>query len=124
MKFYEGVARAAPLLYDTGVIKGGFPMADRARHEIVRDIIAKAGSGFVSVNFLKKDGSERQITFNPRDWNEVKGTGAACSNPNIFRIREVNNKEEGKTAWRSFDATRVLKIRANGSEASFDGIEV
>lgn len=98
-------------------------MTDKARHEIVRDIIQKAGSSFVSVAFLKKDGTERQITFNPRDWNEVKGTGTACSNPNIFRIREVNNKEEGKTTWRSFDATRVLRIRANGSEAVFKGIE-
>lgn len=98
-------------------------MNNKARHEIIRDIIQKAGSSFVSVAFLKKDGTERQITFNPRDWNEVKGTGTACSNPNIFRIREVNNKEEGKTTWRSFDATRVLKIRANGSEAIFEGVE-
>lgn len=99
-------------------------MNNKARHEIVRDIIQRAGSSFVSVNFLKKDGSERQITFNPKDWNEVKGTGKPCENPNIFRIREVNNKEEGKTTWRSFDATRVLRIRANGSEATFEGIEV
>jgi len=93
------------------------------RHEIIRQIIEKAGSTFVSVDFLKKDGAERHITFNPRDWNEIKGTGSACSNPNVFRIREVNNKEEGKTTWRSFDATRVLRIRANGSETVFDGIE-
>lgn len=98
-------------------------MTVKARHEIIRDMIERAGSSFVSVNFLKKDGTERQITFNPRDWNEVKGTGTACSNPNVFRIREVNNKEEGKTTWRSFDATRVLRIRANGSEASFDSVE-
>ena len=98
-------------------------MTVKARHEIIRDMIERAGSSFVSVNFLKKDGTERQITFNPRDWNEVKGTGHTCSNPNVFRIREVNNKEEGKTTWRSFDATRVLRIRANGSEASFDSVE-
>ena len=98
-------------------------MKNQARHEIVRDIIEKAGSGFVSVAFLKKDGTVRQITFNPRDWNEIKGTGKGCENPNIFRIREVNNKEEGKTTWRSFDATRVLRIRANGSEACFEGVE-
>ena len=123
MKFCEGVATAAPFLYDTGVIKGEFPMANKARHELIRQAIEKAGSTFVSVDFLKKDGTERRITFNPRDWNEVKGTGAACSNPNIFRIREVNNKEEGTTTWRSFDATRVLKIRANGSEAKWEQIE-
>jgi hypothetical protein len=95
----------------------------QARHEIIRQMIERAGSTFVSVDFLKKDGSERHITFNPRDWNEVKGTGKACDNPNIFRIREVNNKEEGKTTWRSFDATRVLRIRANGSEATWETVE-
>lgn len=98
-------------------------MKAKARHEIIRDMIERAGSSFVSVSFLKKDGTERQITFNPRDWNEIKGTGTACSNPNVFRIREVNNKEEGKTTWRSFDATRVLRVRANGSEEIFEGVE-
>jgi len=98
-------------------------MSNKARHEVVRDIIERAGSSFVSVNFLKKDGTERQITFNPRDWNEVKGTGKSCDNPNIFRIREVNNKEEGKTTWRSFDATRVLRVRANGSEVTWERVE-
>jgi len=96
----------------------------KQRHEIIRQMIEKAGSTFVSVDFLKKDGAERHITFNPRDWNEIKGTGSACSNPNVFRIREVNNKEEGKTTWRSFDATRVLRIRANGSEITWEGVEV
>lgn len=99
-------------------------MTTKARHEIIRDIIERAGSKLVSVNFLKKDGTERQITFNPRDWNEIKGTGHACADPNVFRIREVNNKEEGKTTWRSFNATRVLRIRANGSEAIFEGVEL
>jgi len=98
-------------------------MTIKPRHEIIRDIIQKAGSKLVSVNFLKKDGTERQITFNPRDWNEIKGTGSTCDDPNIFRIREVNNKEEGKTTWRSFDATRVLRIRANGSEAIWERVE-
>lgn len=93
------------------------------RHELIRQAIERAGSTFVSVDFLKKDGSERQITFNPRDWNEVKGTGTACSDPNIFRIREVNNKEEGKTTWRSFDARRVISIRVRGQETAFEGVE-
>jgi len=98
-------------------------MNSKPRHELLREAIELAGSSFVSVTFLKKDGTERQITFNPRDWNEIKGTGSPCNNPNIFRIREVNNKDEGKTTWRSFDASRVLKIRCNGKEESFDGVE-
>lgn len=99
-------------------------MKFKARHEIIRDIIERAGSRLVSVSFLKKDGTERRITFNPRDWNEIKGTGSTCYDPNIFRIREISNKEENKTTWRSFNAARVLKICANGSEACFENIEV
>lgn len=93
------------------------------RHEIISKIIEKAGSTWVSVDFLKKDGTLRSLRFNPKDFNEIKGTGKSCSNPNIFRIREVSNKEEGKTTWRSFDATRTLAIRARGEETKFDGIE-
>jgi hypothetical protein len=109
--------------YDVEVFKGDFPMAEQ-RYERLQKIIEKAGSSFVSVTFVKKDGSERQMTFNPRDWNEIKGTGSRCNDPNIFRIREVNNKEEGRTSWRSFDARRVLKACANGSEVVWDGVEV
>lgn len=86
------------------------------RHELIRQAIQQAGSSFVSVNFLKKDGTERHITFNPRDFNEIKGTGHTCPDPNIFRIREVQNKEEGKTTWRSFDARRVIKLKFKGQE--------
>jgi len=95
----------------------------KPRHEVIQEIIEKAGSTFVSVDFIKKDGTERHITFNPKDWNEIKGTGKPCGDPNIFRIREVNNKEEGKTTWRSFDARRAVKVRANGSEVRWDGVE-
>lgn len=93
------------------------------KHEVIRQAIADAGSTFVSVNFLKKDGSERHITFNPKDFNEIVGTGSACVDPNIFRIREVNNKQEGKTTWRSFDARRVISIRVRGQATEFDDLD-
>lgn len=96
----------------------------KPRHEIIRRLIGDAGSTFVSVFFLKKDGTERKMTFNPRDFNEIKGTGHGCADPNIFRVREINNKEEGKTSWRSFDARRVVKISLKGKEVEFGGIEV
>lgn len=95
----------------------------KQRHEIIREAIELAGSTFIGVDFLKKDGSERSIRFNPRDWNEIKGTGSVCSDPNIFRIREINNKEEGKTTWRSFDARRVVRISVKGKEINFKAVE-
>lgn len=95
----------------------------KARHEIIREAIELAGSTFVGVDFLKKDGTKRSIRFNPRDWNEIKGTGSTCNDPNIFRIREISNKEEGKTVWRSFDARRVLRVSAKGQDINFVTIE-
>ena len=60
------------------------------------DIVEKNGSSFMGLVFLKKDGSPRDARFNPRDFNEIKGTGKPCTDPNIFRFREVHNKEEKK----------------------------
>lgn len=80
--------------------------------EIIRSKIAEAGSGFVSVHFLKADGSERQMTFNPLHFGEVKGTGHAIIDPvkkqNIVRCMDV------KKGWRSFDCRRVFRIKVNG----------
>lgn len=90
------------------------------RHEIIREAIRQAGSSFVSVIFTKKDGTERQITFNPCDFNGIKGTGHSCSDPNVFRIRETQNKEnDRKPAWRSFDARRVVRIKTKNEVIYF-----
>lgn len=77
--------------------------------EQIRQLIDEAQSQFVSVTFLKKDGSERQLTFNPKDHNDIKGTGKSCTKPSIFTIRDVKLGQ-----WRSFDAARVISIKANG----------
>ena len=83
-----------------------------ANHEIIRSKIAEAGSGFVSVHFLKADGSERQMTFNPLHFGEVKGTGHAIVDPekklNVVRCMDIHK------GWRSFDCRRVFRIRVNG----------
>lgn len=89
------------------------------RLEQIKQLIADAGSTFVGVDFTKKDGTERHITFNPRDFNEIVGTGKPSANPDIIRIREVNNKEEGKTTWRSFDVNRVFKVTVRGQVHQF-----
>lgn len=90
------------------------------RHEIIRKAIEQAGSTFVSVDFLKKDGTPRSMVFNPRDINEIKGTGNACSDVNIFRVRETQNKQNHrKPAWRSFDARRVTRLKTQHQELKF-----
>ncbi len=89
------------------------------RIERIKSLINEAGSGYVSVTFIKKDGSERQMTFNPKDVNDIKGTGDTSKvDPNIFRVRD-NTKQ----AWRSFDARRVIKIKSKGTTTEFNDEE-
>ena len=83
------------------------------------DIVEKNGSSFMGLVFLKKDGSPRDARFNPRDFNEIKGTGKPCTDPNIFRFREVHNKEEKKTVWRSFHIDRLVSVTSKGEETVF-----
>ena len=83
------------------------------------EIVEKNGSSFMGLVFLKKDGSPRDARFNPRDFNEIKGTGKPCSDPNIFRFREVHNKEEKKTVWRSFHIDRLISVTSKGEETVF-----
>jgi hypothetical protein len=94
-------------------------MTDKPNHQKLREILELAGSTFVGVGFKKKDGTPREARFNPRDFNEIKGTGKPSTDPNIFRFREVNNKEEGKTVWRSLDARRITFVRFKGQVILF-----
>ena len=83
------------------------------------EIVEKNGSSFMGLVFLKKDGSPRDARFDPRDFNEIKGTGKPCTDPNIFRFREVHNKEEKKTVWRSFHIDRLISVTSKGEETVF-----
>lgn len=78
-------------------------------HETISKLIETAGSKLVSVRFTKKDGSDRQLTFNPADHADIKGTGTVTQDPNIFRIRDINLGQ-----WRSFDARRCHSIKVAG----------
>jgi|TARA_E500000318_G_scaffold106936_1_gene115510 hypothetical protein len=91
------------------------PMTSQ-RLERIRSLIESAGSTYVSVQFTKKDGSHRQLTFNPADHNDIKGTGDVSKvDENIFRVRD-NSKQQ----WRSFDARRVISIKVRGTTTEFN----
>ena len=77
--------------------------------ETIKAIIEAAGGTLVNVRFTKKNGEERSLTFNPRDFAEVKGTGNKCEDENIFRIRDIKIGQ-----WRSFDARRCVSIKCDG----------
>jgi hypothetical protein len=88
-----------------------------SKSQIIKDKISQSGSGFVSVYFFKKDGTERQMTFNPLHFGEVLGTGSKMKDPdaveNIVRCMDV------KKGWRSFDCRRVFRMRVNGEIIEF-----
>lgn len=88
------------------------PATKWTNQAIIRQKIAEAGSHFVSAYFIKKDGTERQITFNPLHFGEVKGTGHAIQDPdaklNIIRVMDIHK------GWRSIDCRRVFRIKVLG----------
>lgn len=87
---------------------------------LIREFLQNEGSTIVSVEFIKKNGEIRTITFNPLDRNEIKGFGSTNSNPDIIRVRDMNIARTQKTgAWRSFNVNSVRRIRSRGRSYSF-----
>ena len=82
--------------------------------ENIRAILTAAKSSFVSIQFTKADGTERQLTTNPRHIGEVLGTGRVAKDPAVFRIMDAKLNQ-----WRSFRAERVISVRANGVTTTF-----
>ena len=92
----------------------------QTKTDIIKRFIFDAGSSIISVEFIKADGTVRKLQFNPRDTQEIKGTGHALKKPNIVRCRDFAvARKEGEGAWRSFDCERVIKIQAHGTVISF-----
>jgi hypothetical protein len=89
-----------------------------SNHKTIKQLIHSAGSRFVSVHFIKQDGTTRQLTFNPKHIGDIKGTGHALKDPaaieNIIRCMDIAN------GWRSFDCRRVCQIRVNGETVEFN----
>lgn len=83
--------------------------------ELIKQILEEAGSSLVSIRFIKKDGTERQLTGNLKDHNDIKGTGHPTTNPDIVRIRDINLGQ-----WRSFDCSRVVSIKSKGEQYTFN----
>lgn len=88
-------------------------MTPETNNEVIRQVIEEAGSHMVSVQFIKADGSERQLTFNPRHKGQILGTGNPIKDPdkaaNVFRIMDIKLGQ-----WRSFDARRVYRVKFEG----------
>ena len=82
--------------------------------EAIREILEAAKSSFVSIEFTKANGEERQLTTNPRHIGEVLGTGTPTKDPAVFRIMDAKLNQ-----WRAFRAERVTAIKSNGTTTTF-----
>lgn len=90
----------------------------------IRELIARNGSRFGSVAFVKKDGTLRHLIFqNAKDnSNRVVGSelGARMSatfaknNPDMMRCWD-----HVKQAWRTVNLTRVCSVRVSGVNIRF-----
>jgi hypothetical protein len=87
--------------------------------ETIRTFLQSAGSTIMTVEFIKKDGTIRKISFNPRDRNEIKGTGTAVKNPDIICVRDFNLARKNEPAWRSFNVNSIRRINCNRQTFDF-----
>lgn len=85
--------------------------------DLIKTILNTAGSQFVSVTFVKANGEERQLTFNPNHIGEIKGTGTKCEDPNVFKVMDIKLNQ-----WRSFKADRVIKIKVAGQTTNIQEV--
>ena len=89
---------------------------------------------FVSVTFVKKDNSERTITFNKKTKKGVKGEDAICEaakkaletskqrHPNLIRVFDSQLAAKGtppEACWRMINTDTVTKIVTDGVEHIF-----
>ena len=65
------------------------------------------------VDFVKANGEERTIVFNPMDRNDIKGTGRTTPD-HQFNVREIRSQK-----WKSFVVTRPFRIKCGSNKIEF-----
>ena len=100
----------------------------KTKIEIVREITKAAGSSMCGALWVKKTTGEiRRATWNPRDFNDIKGTGKEKdpkSSIYCFRESQCKTDPDRKPRWRSFDAEWLLLLTSKGKTWDFTGEEV
>lgn len=95
---------------------------ESAKTKQIKALIAASGSGFMSMTFVKKDGSQREIVFNPKARKGLVGDSASDSakmavktraenNPNLINVLDSQLAKDGaKYAWRSINSDTVKRV--------------
>lgn len=89
---------------------------------------------FVSVTFIKKDKTERTITFNKKveagkkGWDNISESAQkaistrSSRHPNLISVFDSNLRAKGtepKDCWRFINTDTVIKVVADGVESKF-----
>ena len=97
-----------------------------ARRETIRQFMDESGSRFLSVDFVKKDGTLRNMNCQLAAGRALLAGDAAsdsakqavetrkANNPNLRNVYSVTDK-----AWRSINLDTVLRISRNGQIVDF-----
>lgn len=100
----------------------------------IKSLIAASGSKLMSITFIKKDGSERVMTFNPKMVRAVKGNKASESaqkavasrkvnNPNLINVMDQVAFNSGKpevACWRSINTDTVTQVKSGGEVLNYE----
>lgn len=96
-------------------------MSNERKYAQIKALLATAGARFISIHFTKKDGSDRQITFNPAAApKRVKGDEASESAQKAVKTRATNNPnlvnvwDNGKQSFRSINMDTIYRIKVDG----------
>jgi len=103
-------------------------MSDTKRAQI-KGFIAESGSKFMTIEFIKKDGSTRVMNFNPQSAKKhlVENPSDSAkqatetrkrNNPNLVNIWEMNNQDE-TTKFRSVNLDTVTRVACGKMEITF-----
>ena len=94
----------------------------------IRDLIQQSGSRIMRVTFIKKDGSERVMSFNPKfvkglvesyksESTEQAVKTRKANNPNLLSVMDITLKRKGEKdykCWRSINLETVKSVKAGG----------
>ncbi len=103
----------------------------------IKELLEEANSQFVSVEFIKKDDSVRQMTINPQAMKNhlvesYKSTSTEQAvktrkenNPNLINVWELTRDDDNKPVGqpRSINMDTVTKIVSNGVTYEFKTAE-
>jgi hypothetical protein len=96
-------------------------MSNERRYKQIKTLLATAGARFISIHFKKKDGSDRQMTFNPAAApKRVKGENASEQAQRAAETRATNNPnlinvwDNAKQSFRSINMDTIYRIVIDG----------